>query len=131
MLNGGCYCGRVRYRIDAVPVSSIVCHCVDCRRVAAAPAVAWITVKTAALHWSAEQPAFFSSSPKVTRSFCPRCGTPLTYGNHETPDERDVTTCSLDEPETMPPRDHTWTAQRLTWLNRADGLPEHRGNREA
>ena len=36
------------------------------------------------------------------------------------------TTCTLDEPERLPPEDHTWTRSRLPWIRLADGLPEHR-----
>jgi len=44
----------------------------------------------------------------------------------EDADEIDVTTCTLDEPERLPPEDHTWTRSRLPWIRLADGLPEHR-----
>jgi hypothetical protein len=36
-LTGGCACGAVRYETDAEPFHRTLCHCVDCRRAAAAP----------------------------------------------------------------------------------------------
>ncbi|MFC7610224.1 GFA family protein [Teichococcus aestuarii] len=40
-----------------------------------------------------------------------------------TPEEIDVTIASLDEPEAVPPADHTQAASRLSWLALEDGLP--------
>lgn len=81
-----------------------------------APFVAWFTVRTADFAFVSGEPASFRSSGHGTRAFCPRCGTPLTFQSTRTPDEIDVTTCSLDDPEHVPPRDHTQTAARLPWI---------------
>jgi hypothetical protein len=65
------------------------------------------------------------------RSFCPRCGTQLTFENDAAAGEIDITTCSLDDPERLPPEDHTHTSSRLKWVKWADGLPEHQEARPA
>jgi hypothetical protein len=44
------------------------------------------------------------------------------------PAEIDVTTCSLDDPNVVPPLDNTWTSSRARWVVR-DGLPDFRENR--
>jgi hypothetical protein len=121
-LAGGCSCGAVRYEAEAAPFHRTLCHCVDCRRAAGAPAVAWFSVPVAALRYVRGAPAVRRSSAQVERSFCAACGTPLTYRNDATPDEVDVTTCSLDEPEAASPQDHTFASQRLAWM-RVDDLP--------
>ena len=41
------------------------------------------------------------------------------------PDEIDVTVCSLEQPERLPPKDHTHASSRLGWIRRADRLPEY------
>lgn len=41
LLEGGCQCGAVRYRIAGRPVMAALCYCSMCRRANAAPAVAW------------------------------------------------------------------------------------------
>ena len=46
----------------------------------------------------AGRPREYPSSPGVRRSFCGRCGTPLTYWHVERPAEVDVTIASLDAP---------------------------------
>jgi hypothetical protein len=120
---GGCFCGFVRYEAAGAVSSETGCHCTICRRTSGAPFVAWFTVPESAFRFVAGEPARFRSSDHGTRSFCPRCGTPLTFVSSRRPAEVDVTTCSLDEPEGVPPRDHTRTSSRLAWLELADGLP--------
>ncbi len=129
MLKGGCFCGAVRYEAQGEPWHPTACHCSICRRTSAAPLVAWFTVKTADLRTVAGQPTRFRSSAHGTRSFCPACGTPLTFQSDHLPDEIDVSTCSLDDPEQMPPQSHTWRASGLSWVKTADDLPVFPENR--
>ena len=129
-LAGGCFCGHVRYVARGTPFNSTVCHCVDCRRAAGSPTVAWFTVRPGELEFTAGEPRRFASSPGAERSFCPQCGTPLTF-RHEGLDEVDVTTCSLDDPDAVPPADHTRFAGKLGWDVPGDTLPRFPGKRPA
>jgi hypothetical protein len=129
MLAGGCYCGAVRYEADGAPLHRTLCHCTDCRRIAGAPAVAWFSVARNALRFTQGAPVLFRSSAAVTRGFCARCGTHLTYAHDAAPGEIDVTTCSLDEPQAASPEDHTFVRSRVPWLQTADGLPEYPATR--
>lgn len=128
-LSGGCACGAVRYVANGTPFHLTLCHCVDCRRAAGAPAVAWFSVKAADLAWTAGTPAVRRSSPPVQRLFCGRCGTQLAYRSDAYPDEVDVTTCSLDDPNILLLEDHTFTSERLHWMQFEDGLPEYAHSR--
>ncbi|MGG5823055.1 GFA family protein [Falsiroseomonas sp. HW251] len=123
MLKGGCLCGHVRYEAGGTPFHPTVCHCSMCRRAAGAPMVAWFTVRRAQFRFVGSAATRFASSAGVTRTFCPRCGTSLTFETEEFPDEIDVTTVSLDDPDAVPPADHTRTATQLRWVRLADGLP--------
>jgi hypothetical protein len=123
MLEGGCFCGHVRYEAGGESFHSTICHCSMCRRVVGAAIVAWFTVPRSQYRLVTNAPTRFASSRGVTRTFCPRCGTSLTFETDEFPDEIDITTASLDDPEAMPPHDHTHTATRLNWVRLADGLP--------
>lgn len=129
MMEGGCFCGFVRYRCDGAPSHETICHCGICRRASGAPFVAWFTVPVSQCTFTAGAPSSFDSSEHGTRTFCPRCGTPLTFRSAHAPGEIDVTTCSLDDPESLPPKDHTHTATRLSWVALDDDLPEFAGRR--
>lgn len=123
MLKGGCYCGKVRYEVSGAPLDSTVCHCTDCRRIAAAPSVAWFTVNRTQLRFVDGELRALQSSKGVLRCFCADCGTHLTYQHDEFPDEIDISTGSLDAPDAVPPVHHTWISQKLSWVQLADGLP--------
>ena len=126
-IEGGCFCGQVRYRIAAAPKASVICHCASCRRAAAAPAMPWITCDAEAFALTRGEPRTYRSSPPVTRGFCGACGTPLTYANDVRPGEIDVTTVSLDEPEAFAPTCHIRLVEALGWVKFGDGLPAYQG----
>jgi hypothetical protein len=115
MTDGGCLCGAVRYRFSGTPSLSANCHCRSCRRASGAPVVAWITVRRSELSILSGIPAVFHSSPGVTRQFCSRCGTALSYASGRDPDTIDITTASLDEPDAYPPMMEVWLDHRLSW----------------
>lgn len=125
MLKGGCYCGAIRYEAEGPPSLETNCHCADCRGVTGAPFVAWFTVPASGFRWIAGEPIHFQSSDRATRSFCGRCGTALMFRSKKSPGEVDITTCSLDDPEAVPPKSHTWTRSRLSWIRLADRLPAY------
>lgn len=122
-IEGGCLCGQVRYRIHGEPLISGTCQCRSCRKASGAAIVPWIHLNSEIFSFTAGQPVDFASSPSVTRSFCGRCGTPLTYWTTSYGPAIDVTTCSLDDPEAFPPVGHVWTSHKLNWIRLVDGLP--------
>ncbi|MGQ0546324.1 MAG: GFA family protein [Betaproteobacteria bacterium] len=124
-LTGGCYCGAIRYAAAGTPFNETNCHCSICRRTTGAPFVAWFSVARKDFRFLSGQPATFRSTPRGTRSFCASCGTQLTFEHADYPQEIDVTTCSLDEPGAVPPKDHTRTSSKLPWIHLSDGLREY------
>jgi hypothetical protein len=130
-VEGGCLCGAVRYRATGPGTNATLCHCVSCRRAAGAPLVAWVTFASANFAFTAAQPNAYHSSPPVVRTFCGRCGSPLTYVHADFPGEIDVTIASLDQPDDVAPRDHTWTSQQLRWMQGIAELRSFTGRRES
>lgn len=125
MLRGGCFCRAVRYEIDAEPTKQTICHCTMCRHAAGAQAVAWFSVPPGSVRFVSGAPRYFKSSEHATRSFCPDCGTTLTYQSTRTAADLDITTCSLDEPAQAAPKDHTFVRSKLSWVAIADDLPTY------
>lgn len=123
MLSGGCYCGAIRYETSGPVSSQSLCHCVQCRATTGAPCVAWFSVPRAQLRFLKGRPTQFRSSEHAVRCFCPVCGTQLSFADDASPEEIDLTTCSLDSPELVPPRRHIYTHSQLPWLKVADSLP--------
>jgi len=129
VLEGGCFCGALRYRISGRPTNTMVCHCQSCRRVAGAPVVAWLTFAKPDFKFTRGTPSQFRSSDPVQRTFCSACGTPLTYQHSDNPATVDITTCSLDDANAFAPTHHSWLEHDLQWLRFGDGLPTFQRSR--
>lgn len=125
MLTGGCFCNAVRYETSDNTINRTNCHCTMCRGTTGAPCVAWFSVRTGEFRYTRGVPTQFRSSQHATRTFCAVCGTQLTFSDDASPDEIDVTTCSLDVAATVEPQDHTFTDSQVPWLKLADGLPSY------
>lgn len=128
-LTGGCHCGSIRYRVEGEIVGACICHCASCRRTVGAESVGWLSVGTDALVLLAGDPTRYTSSPGVTRTFCPVCGTSLTYQFEA--GQIDIILASLDDPEAVVPTREFWLDHRLSW-NPANpdlaGSPEGRAD---
>ena len=83
-----------------------------CRR---RPSVAWIVLNCGDFTIVTCDPIRYRSSPPAVRSFCGKCGTPLTYQHDDSPDTVDVTTATLDLPDAFPPTREIWTEHKIAW----------------
>lgn len=122
---GGCLCGAVRYRVSGAPLWVAHCHCQSCRKASGAPVLTFAGFHADRYEITGSEPVRYPSSPGVTRAFCGRCGTPLSYEAERYAGEVHVTISSLDRPEDFPPQGHVWTEDRIPWFETADDLPRH------
>jgi len=122
---GGCLCGAIRYRITGQPLATSICHCRSCRRASGAPAVAWVVTRRDDFVVEQGTPVAFRSSPPVERTFCGRCGTPLTYQHDDSPESLDVQTATLDAPDGFPPACEIWLEHKVAWMVTNDRLAQH------
>ena len=74
-LTGGCQCGAVRYRLDAAPTGTHICHCRMCQKASGGPFMA--SVLTSSFVVTRGALSIFKSSDIAERGFCAACGTPL------------------------------------------------------
>lgn len=125
VIEGGCLCKAIRYRITGNPLALALCHCRTCRLASGAPSVAWTVFRSSDFVILSGRPNSFSSSPDVVRTFCGRCGTPLTYQKTSQTDTTDVTTASLDRPEDFRPVKEIWVEHRLSWEALNATLPHY------
>jgi len=104
--------------------------CSICRRTTGGAIVGWVTVNRTGFRFISGQPKSFPSSDFATRAFCPTCGTQLTFSFDEWPDFVDVTIRSSNDPNLVPPKDHTRISAQLPWLVVQDNVPRHLEARE-
>ena len=116
MIEGGCFCGNVRYSVNDGDHRVANCHCSMCRKTSAAAYVTWMVVPRSDFTYTQGEPAVLNSSAHATRHFCNQCGTPLLFFEKDRPDTYDVTVGSLDEPEKFPPAKNVFEESRLSWV---------------
>ncbi len=116
-ITGGCQCGAVRYRAESLGRASI-CHCRMCQK--AFGGFFGPLATALGLEWTRGKPATFASSNKVSRGFCVKCGTPLTYDWGGDPE---IALGSLDNPEIAPPTVQVNIADRLSFHGALSNLP--------
>ncbi|WP_420565522.1 GFA family protein [Thalassobaculum sp.] len=128
VVEGGCLCGAVRYRVDGGLRETTHCHCTMCRRTSGAPLVTWTVCDPSDFSWTAGRPARFASSPGCERTFCATCGSKLTFTDAKRPGDIDIATGSLDRPGIAVPRSQIFGASRLPWIDIDPHVPFRTGD---
>lgn len=123
ILEGGCACGAVRYRLTREPMFVHCCHCHDCQRQTGSAFVLNALIETDEIAVLAGQPAPVgvptdSGGPHDIYR-CTVCQTALwsDYGGRAA--LRFVRVGTLDAPDALPPDVHIFTRSKLPWV----GLP--------
>jgi hypothetical protein len=65
------------------------------------------------------------SGRRITREFCPDCGSPLFTKAEKCPDLVFIKAGSLDEPEVVKPSSQIWTKCSVPWAYIDDALPKY------
>ncbi len=118
-VSGGCYCGYIRYEIIDEIESSGLCHCENCRKAIGAQAVAWILLKKDRFRLTEGELYRYQTMTRAWRSFCPECGSSISYESPKRPDEIDITTGTLDNPEKFPPEWDAFDDEKISWVPKA------------
>ncbi len=77
-LEGGCYCGSLRYVFDGEPMMKAQCHCRECQYISGGGPNMFMAVPPDAFRYTKGARKKFIRSDlarPVTREFCAECGT--------------------------------------------------------
>jgi len=126
-VEGGCYCGAVRYRAQGDAVFKVQCHCRECQ---------YITGGAPNLVMGVPDPGFRftrgSAKPfrrgdlaaPVTREFCAECGTHLLGRSPGLPGVVLLKVGTLDDPSVFGgPQIATFTVDRQAFHHVPEGIP--------
>jgi len=79
-LDGRCYCGDLRYRVEGDPMFKGQCHCRECQYVSGGSPNVFLGMPESGFSYTQGSPKGFTRSDlegAVTREFCGRCGTQI------------------------------------------------------
>jgi hypothetical protein len=127
MHHGRCLCGLVQYEARGAPLRVAHCHCESCRRSTGCAIATFVGYRREQVTFATHDRSTYASSPGVTRGFCARCGTPLSYESERAPGELHLYVCTFDEPQRFAPTVHVHWAERVPWLEIHGALPRHLG----
>jgi hypothetical protein len=124
VMEGGCFCGRIRYRTNGEAIARTLCHCRSCRRASGGVNVAWAVFQTEAYEQLSGDVRWYSSSPGIRWGFCGTCGSLVLYRRDSRPDHTDITTASLDDADALAPTVEIWTEAKLAWERLNEAIPQ-------
>ena len=120
---GSCFCGAIAAEMHGEPFWICYDHDDDCRRAIGSPLNVWVGYRTNQFRLTRGMPKSFSKTKGVVRTFCPECGTSISYLDQGLRDELYVTLGFLDRPASFRPQAHAYWRMRLPWIALADDLP--------
>ncbi|MGW5383958.1 GFA family protein [Nocardia sp. NPDC003963] len=117
MYEGGCRCGRIRYRAESAEIWPHLCSCLDCQSLSGGPVMAWVGFPANAFTWTGDggEPTWFYTFPGIGRGFCSTCGSTLA-SKGDVEGEVGVTIMSLDNHTALIPEHQSFTADAVPWL---------------
>lgn len=80
---GGCLCGKVRYRAAGKLAEVLACHCRQCRRMSGHVFAATAVRREAFQLTKSDGLAWYNSSANSRRGFCRECGSSLFFDHGE------------------------------------------------
>ncbi len=116
-LEGGCQCGKLRFRMEAEPIITHACHCRLCQRATGAAFNVKSMIETDRLTVLEGAPIAAEGLRGWTNVQCPDCGT--SVWSHHPHLGRGVALVGvglLDEGERLPPEAHYFIRSKHPWI---------------
>ena len=123
-IEGGCLCGKVRYRVDGPLFGVDHCHCSMCRRQHGAAFATYADCAAGDFSWVEGEDIvkLYEAEGGGGWCFCSECGSTLAGT-----DNGEVTSITLGTVEGDPgvrPESHIFTGSKAVWHEITDDLPQ-------
>jgi len=121
---GACFCGQVRYQVDAPLLNARSCHCSRCRKAFSGAGSAYAEVSPGAFTWTAGADLLtqYATGPGWGMGFCSLCGTTLC-GLHQG-EVHGVTLGSVDGDPGVQIEMHIFVGSRAPWDHIGGAAPQ-------
>lgn len=124
-LEGGCACGKIRYRLRMPPMFVNCCHCRDCQRQTGSAFVINALTETDRIELLRGAPEAVTTPTESGRPHdiyrCPDCKVALWSDYGRRPSLRFLRVGTLDDAAALRPDAHIFTRSKLPWVR----LPEN------
>lgn len=80
-IEGGCLCGIIRYKSEAEPLVTVLCHCTNCQKQSGGAYSLNLVMLKGSLDIRGEMTTYVDtgdSGKPLDRNFCGRCGSAIT-----------------------------------------------------
>jgi hypothetical protein len=125
--DGGCFCGKVRYRLTDRPMFTNCCHCTDCQIQTGGAFAINAMIEATKVEMLGEEPIPVrmpteSGQPHDIHR-CPHCQTALwsIYGGRQA--VRFMRVSTLDDRHAITPDVHIFTRSKVPWVQLPDDVP--------
>lgn len=129
-LEGGCYCGGLRYLAQGEPMLRAQCHCRACQHLSGGAPNLFMLMPSTGFMWTRGAPKAFARTDiedPVTREFCAECGTHL-INRRPGLDAVILRIGALDDPAAfVGPAMAIFTSQKQEFHHIPDDLPAFEG----
>ena len=126
-VEGGCYCGAVRYKTEGDAMFKAQCHCRECQYGSGGSPNVVMAMPESGFSYTKGAPADFRRSDldnPVTREFCANCGTQLVSKAPSVPGAVLIKVGTLDDPAVFgQPQMAIFTVDQQPFHQIPDGLP--------
>ena len=131
LYTGGCQCGRIRYEINAKPLTIYLCHCSECQKQSSSAFGMSMPVPREAVAIIQGQPKQWtrtsSHGREVTCLFCEDCGTRLFHNPARNPKITNVKPGTLDDTSWLQPVGNLWTKSAQGWVHISEHMLNYEG----
>ncbi len=129
-IEGGCYCGEIRYEAKGEPQGALQCHCRECQYITGGHPNVVMAVPANGFKFTKGEPSEFTRSDlenPVTRLFCPRCGTGIGTRTPRRPDAFMLKVGTMDDPSIFEAKLAIFTKDKQAFHHIPDDLPQFEG----
>ena len=126
-LEGGCYCGALRYEVTGDPLFKGQCHCRECQYISGGNPNVLMAVPETGFKYTKGAPKEFRRSDldtPVTREFCADCGTHILAKAPGVPGAVVLKVGTLDDPAVFgSPQMAIFTIDKQSFHHIPEGVP--------
>ncbi len=125
-IEGGCYCGAVRYKAGGEPLFAGQCHCRECQYITGGNPNVMMAMPEAEFSFTRGEPKTFARDDlekPVTRMFCENCGTAIGTRSLALPGAVIIKVGTMDDPSVFKSQMAIFTIDSQDFHHIPEGLP--------